>query len=470
LRDNDYITDEDLVEQIWRFVEQRELVVEIRDSSDRDSGAEMRFHGVLLHLEVEFENADTGEKRILVQTVAHAIPASEEEQVLHDARKTFNFERRNSIESQASQTTMPQPIGSGSFPQKLQGGASGGRRSSFSGTSQGRRAQSPLVIDKNDELDMADAVKVEDATILTILCCHHEPWANAVLRYCQEVFLLSEDASKELVKGCQKSKDTCIYESGHAPTICHHHYAAIGDQVPLEYNTLHLRIVISDPESPLFAPLIQPKPKLKTHEAGYLRGFGGLMTTAKGTIIREWVWMNRGDAVRMGVTGMKNVGNKMRLSWATQRVDGLLLGIECSAPLKDDAFGNSHSVDAKSKEVSAFGKRKWRDYRRGEEEVPADLGGTTVTLNIHKFNYLQAVAEAVELCKPSDGCIREGRAQEKMELERHLFQGLLQAPDSEWDQIIQDFLALKERMDPGTESMSLKMQGQMSVVKESCDV
>lgn len=263
------------------------------------------------------------------------------------------------------------------------------------------------------------------------------------MRYCQEVFLLEEEAAKEIVKGCQKDKDTCMYESGYAPTVCHHHYAAVGDTIPLEYNTLRLSIKIQDPESPLFSSLMQDD--LVTRETADLHGFDGL-PKCRGTIAREWEWLSKDAGPECSSFRLSgpNANSKMtKMSWAEQRVDGILLGIECSAPMKEDCFGNAHTVDAKSKEISAFGKRKWRDYRRSAEEVPASLGGTCVTVDVPKFMHLQAVCDAAALCSPTAGRGQEFAAEAAQQAEILLFQSLLPAPCSEWDGILGRLMAKK---------------------------
>lgn len=409
LLDNDYTPDADVIDQLWQYIEQRELVVETKEDGDDNHRISMRFHGVLLHLEVEYVPPGNGETLVLCQTSAAAFPDSEN--------------------SNAAQYSVGIQAVQGSTHSK-----------SFRGTTQGRRAS------QSERLSADSSVCIEDRSILSILCCHHEPWANAVMRYCKEVFLMGDDGAKEIVKGCQKGKDTCIYESGYAPTICHHHSACCGDDVPLEYNTLHLRIVISDPESPLFAPLMVPD--LETRETAFLHGFGSI-EYMHGTILRRWKWMKKRETIEQGVTGALQHKNKISLNWEEQRVDGLLIGIECSAPLKDDIFGNAHSVDGKSKDMSAFGKRKWRDYRRGDEEVPSSLGGVQVTVNSSKLVYLQLVCEALNLCKPSDGALTD-KLGEEQELERQLFQALFQAPDAEWENILRDFLGRKSVDLPAT--------------------
>merc|ERR1712244_14262 len=66
-----------------------------------------------------------------------------------------------------------------------------------------------------------------------------------------------------------------------------------------------------------------------------------------------------------------------KVSLSTKRrcsVGSVLFGIESSAPQKSDFFGDKHGADAKSKATSAFGKRKWADYRPTDQGVPAQLG------------------------------------------------------------------------------------------------
>uniref|UniRef100_A0A7S2PGM2 Uncharacterized protein n=1 Tax=Zooxanthella nutricula TaxID=1333877 RepID=A0A7S2PGM2_9DINO len=114
----------------------------------------------------------------------------------------------------------------------------------------------------------------------------------------------------------------------------------------------------------------------------------------------------------------------------------MLVGIESSAPLKEDVFGAQHATDGKSKEISAFGKRKWRDYRKGGQEVPAELGGARVTFNAGTFQRLVQVCDAANLSKPSDGTSLS------QESEQRLFKSLLVAPDKDISDILEDQLGV----------------------------
>merc|ERR1719436_301684 len=111
----------------------------------------------------------------------------------------------------------------------------------------------------------------------------------------------------------------------------------------------------------------------------------------------------------------------VELSRDTKRLSSLLIGIESSAPLKEDLFGNTHGVDAKAKDRSAFGKPKWRAYGKGGQEVPADLGGIKVTMNEAQFQYFQDVCRVVGCYKPT----MAETSQQDQEAERILFRDIL---------------------------------------------
>merc|ERR1712194_861056 len=103
---------------------------------------------------------------------------------------------------------------------------------------------------------------------------------------------------------------------------------------------------------------------------------------------------------------------------------------------KDDLWGHTHGANATSKSVSAFGKRKWRDYRRGGQDVPADLGGIRVCVTEAGFQELQDLASSIKMRSPSDGCIRNI---EEQEVELKLFRDLLQAPASDAARVLEGF-------------------------------
>merc|ERR1712048_1169735 len=72
--------------------------------------------------------------------------------------------------------------------------------------------------------------------------------------------------------------------------------------------------------------------------------------------------------------------------------------------------------------LSAFGKRKWRDYRSSGQGVPADLGGMQVHVDEDKLRQCEEVIEKMSLCKPNGDVNLD---------EMHFFQRVLQGSDAE---------------------------------------
>lgn len=130
------------------------------------------------------------------------------------------------------------------------------------------------------------------------------------------------------------------------------------------------------------------------------------------------------DASRRDVAGLVPPEDGFHVIRETENIGGLLIGIEGSAPGKESFFSGKHNASAKSQEFSAFGKRKWADYRKGGEDVPADLGGMRVAVNTTKFSMLKDVCRRMELCKPSAGYDPAQHA------EKDFFQELLSSSDA----------------------------------------
>merc|ERR1711920_199635 len=91
--------------------------------------------------------------------------------------------------------------------------------------------------------------------------------------------------------------------------------------------------------------------------------------------------------------------------------------------------------EAKSKEVSAFGSRKWRDFRRGGQDVPADLGGIHVCVDEDGFRRMQEVCSNLGLRPPSEMISDKEGTEEK-----GVFQKLLQAPDEQNEAMIRELI------------------------------
>jgi hypothetical protein len=103
-------------------------------------------------------------------------------------------------------------------------------------------------------------------------------------------------------------------------------------------------------------------------------------------------------------------------------LSAILIGVEGSAPQKANLFGHKHTAEGHSNELSAFGKRKWRDYRATGQGIPADMGGIRVQVNAGKMAHCERVLDKMPVSAPSDEATLE---------EMTFFRHLLQASDEE---------------------------------------
>lgn len=114
----------------------------------------------------------------------------------------------------------------------------------------------------------------------------------------------------------------------------------------------------------------------------------------------------------------------------THFVGSLLLGIESSAPLKTDFFGQRHGLDGASKPLSAFGKQKWKNYQLSGLCIPRTHGGIRMDMDADRLAQLEQIFSQLELCRPSE------QHQRHQNEEKSLFRQLLQSSSSEAARII----------------------------------
>lgn len=275
---------------------------------------------------------------------------------------------------------------------------------------------------------------MDDTRVITIPIRRSETWAAAMTRYFQETMKLSEAAITQIIHGCREdSEETVLYECDAAPSYCYRHKLAVGDSLPLHYTTLCIRSRIKEDDT-VFGELM--KSYFMTVDDGVaLGGFGDFPENAVGDIQRHWEWRLLSEVHCDHVEGMAPPKGQVAvpLRQETKLVSSLLVGIEGSAPFKEDCFDNIHMPDGKSKEISAFGKRKWRDYRRGGQDVPADLGGMRMSLTEGRFHEICEVCKNIRLSRPSS---REQTMQATEE--REFFKKVLVAPGRKVLTILQD--------------------------------
>merc|ERR1712187_161843 len=216
------------------------------------------------------------------------------------------------------------------------------------------------------------------------------------------------------------------------PSVTFNHQAACPHDVQLVYDCLRLKMEIQEKDRELFDPIIKPcreRRNFKTFDRRtQLKGFGSVGRECSGRIQREWSWISPNEAALAQVQGVTRPETEfvksVNLVRDTKHISAMLLGIESSAPLKEDCFGEKHTPDATSKERSAFGKRKWADYGNRDQEVPAKKGGMRVTINDVQFEKLQEACRLINLCTPSQGY----QHSPPQEMEKELFRKLLQDP------------------------------------------
>jgi len=269
---------------------------------------------------------------------------------------------------------------------------------------------------------------VKDPRVVTIICKQHSDWFASVLQHVQKTFQLGDAALVRLQEQATFEASFVPADSTLAPTICYEHMHACGDNLDLVYDAIYLRIKLPDNSSGIFDNSVGPPPSGDgiSEDFACLNGFPGLDNqtgSGFGIVARAWKWMPRRNAIDRGVEGLEPAegihAQVLHLSRQQTRISSILLGIEAAAPMKDDFFGCAHGVSAKSKDRSSFGKRKWRDFRRGGIKVPADLGGVQVLITHKMFEETIQNCAELKLCSPHQ-CSTGAR-------ERGLFQEILQA-------------------------------------------
>lgn len=284
--------------------------------------------------------------------------------------------------------------------------------------------------------------RIEDFHVLMVLCAHNESWFSALVRHVRNSFNASDAILERIVQSCQE--EAFVSRCEHAPrTVCYHHDGVCGKVLPLAYDVLHLKACLPAKDRALLEPMLQEPLKTKEiHDSlDAFPSIQGIKDHRRVThISHEWRWMSKQEAANKDIFGLQPPEQdvkKAKFTQEQQHLASLLIGIENSAPLKDDLFGHSHTTEGKSKDVSAFGSRKWRDFRRGGQDVPADLGGIHVCVDENCFRRLREVCKSITLREPS--ALLTGDKDDAKE-EKELFQKLLQSPDQETEAILREHM------------------------------
>jgi len=284
--------------------------------------------------------------------------------------------------------------------------------------------------------------RMEDVRMPTLIRRRHEAWASAVSRYCHTLFNLNAEATDIVVENCRQAQDEmCIYKCDAPRSVCFHHAESVG-QVPFQYEAYRVKCRLPKKER-LFANLNVGGTFQTSEQSVQLEGFHGY-SKCFGTITREWAWKTHKEARQKMAQGLQPPRDHLCITHETGHLSAILVGIEGSAPHRQSFFGGTHGISGSSKNNSAFGKRKWKDYRTGGQEVPADLGGMRLTVTSSSFEQLQDLCSTIRLSKPSDGY----RPTEEMSAEKGLFRELLQSNDAHADEVLRRILCFARAPTP----------------------
>jgi len=285
--------------------------------------------------------------------------------------------------------------------------------------------------------------RVEDVRVAVIVRKRHESWTDAMRRLCQRQLQLGSEALDTVINRCRMAMngdttipsgdELCIYECEGAPSVCHHHGPDFLQLLPIEYQAYRFVLRLGKKDRTAFSHLMHTE--FETVEHGMnLDGFGETLRRARGSIARTWSWVPLSEALRMNVAGLLPPEDRLHIIHETEPLSAVLVGIEGAAPHKENCFGRKHGIHGVSSDSSSFGTRKWRDYRKGGQEVPADIGGMRVNIDQRAFDDFTFLIQNLDLSKPSDGYKHDPR----MRRERHLFRNLLMASDEEAEALLRE--------------------------------
>jgi hypothetical protein len=420
-------TDTVKTDLLFRYsVDRKELMLN-QDARGRVNGC----RGVMVHLTIEMEGQYGTEDLIL--THLGAAPPDSSGVVTMNARRTDT--------PGAAGPATPQP-------------GAGGRASTHRG---GRKKDGNIVRGLSGVGGGSSSTLeniIPDCRVVSVLCRYDGLWLPTVMQYVQKQFQLGEPAMEKIYQGL--SEEVYLGLSEPAATVTHHHINACGDMIHLEYDALYLKSRLYLRDANVLEKFISPSGNTRiTDDNVPVAGLGDGEDTETGEaydgnqyIKREWVWIPKSEAEQREVKEMSPPPNAELLKLESKDIalGSLLFGIENSAPLKEDLFGGTHGTSAKSKETSAFGRRKWRDFRKNGRvtgqppapvclKVPAELGGVQMVMTRAKFEEIMTICEKMDFLCPSEA---KGGSQDLLK-EEDFFQKLLCCDASSSENLIQSY-------------------------------
>jgi len=339
------------------------------------------------------------------------------------------------------------------------GGTGGGIHQPFSRAADrasegGNNRQSVMAMGRTNTMSMAQEMHKDEVGCITVVCRRGESWLTALTRHLREMFKLPDMAVKNILDGCREEAHLFSLEMKDreralgVSSFCYRHVEACGSDIRLSYDILMLQSTISTRDARLFKTIMAPR--FTTLEENVdLQGFNGQLRFAKtgevqpltGQIKRTWMW-----ADRLQIMPPPPDAHKLKVLVRNVHISSLLIGMESSAPLKEDLFGNEHNMAAQSKTTSAFGKRKWRDYRHLSQPVPAEMGGIRVSITPDVVDALEKVAQKLPISR-----LTSPSGKDELHQETQFYKELLHRSDRQVDAVLQERLGISRprgRQDP----------------------
>jgi len=386
----------------------------------------LRLRGVIIHLVLE-QQID-GEHKVLVHRAADAVadPSPGE-----DHEQNWMAEARHGL--QRAFSNVPVALQAMNLMRSERVSGQGSQSASPSGGGAARRSASHR--------------QVEDPRMAAVVRRRHEPWKEAMRRLCQTQLRLGGEATEKILERCSRAmtgmvstpnrvkeeEEMYIYSCDGPPSLCHHHRGF--GSLPLEYQAYRFTFIVNKSDRQIFQSLCQAGFETVEHSQN-LSNFGEGLQGRRGSIFRTWQWMSRHEATELQVAGLEPPEERLHIVQGSETLSAILIGIENSAPHKESLFGGKHGINGASKDVSPFGVRKWRDYRKGGQEVPADLGGMRMHIDQRSFEGLVELCNSAPLHRPSAGWVSTPQGKR----ERQLFRALLMASDEEAEEVLREHL------------------------------
>lgn len=304
------------------------------------------------------------------------------------------------------------------------------------------RAQQRLDRSLSWQVELRSDTSCEDIVELqvpTTIRFRHESWNDAVARCFEKQWGMHASTTGAFIERCRKQEgEMCVYACPAVKSVCHHHETAVeryDGNLGLAYQAYRFVARFRESDTDEFQGLLQDSFSTLEEDV-QLHGLGNFAPDTIGSKQRFWKWIPHAEAVAGDIPGVVPPEDRLQVIYESDNISSVLIGVEASAPHKENFFGGKHNISGIANEISAFGARKWKDFRRGLQEVPADIGGIHLSVDPDNFETLQGICQQMELTAPSKGRPTTESEKALLAAEKKLFRKLLEASDTQASAIL----------------------------------